>query len=81
MGKSEESSVLHMHNHGGSVKSCRLLWAEAYQIPPSMGFSRQEYRNGLTFLLQGIFPTQGWNPGLPHCRQTLYPLSHQGSPV
>ena len=31
------------------------------------------------FLLQGIFPTQGPNPGLPHCRQTLYRLSHQGS--
>ena len=30
--------------------------------------------------LQGICPTQGSNPGLPHCRQTLYPLSHQGSP-
>ena len=26
------------------------------------------------FLLQEIFPTQGLNPGLPHCRQTLYPL-------
>ena len=32
-------------------------------------------------LLQGIFPTQGSNPGLPCCRQSLYPLSHQGSPV
>ena len=31
------------------------------------------------FLLQGIFETQGSNPGLPHCRQTLYCLSHQGS--
>ena len=31
-------------------------------------------------LLQGIFPTQGSNPGLPHCRQILYHLSHQGSP-
>ena len=31
------------------------------------------------FLLQGIFLTQGLNPGLPHCRQTLYHLSHQGS--
>ena len=31
-------------------------------------------------LLQGIFPTQGWNPGLPHCRQMLSRLSHQGSP-
>ena len=31
-------------------------------------------------LLQGIFPTQGLNLGLPHCRQILYHLSHQGSP-
>ena len=31
-------------------------------------------------LFQGIFPTQGSNPGLPHCRQILYCLSHQGSP-
>ena len=31
-------------------------------------------------LLQGIFPTQGSNPGLPHCRRILYQLSHQGSP-
>ena len=31
------------------------------------------------FLLQGIFPNQGLNPGLPHCRPTLYHLSHQGS--
>ena len=34
---------------------------------------------GCHFLLQRIFPTQGLNPGLPHCRQTLYYLSHQGS--
>ena len=31
-------------------------------------------------LLQGIFPTQGSNPGLPHCRRILYQLSHKGSP-
>ena len=30
-------------------------------------------------LLQGIFPTQGSNPGLPHCRQILYQLSYQGT--
>ena len=28
----------------------------------------------------GDIPTQGSNPGLPQCKQTLYPLSHQGSP-
>jgi len=32
------------------------------------------------FLLQEIFPTQGSNPGLLHCRQILYCLSYQGSP-
>ena len=31
-------------------------------------------------LPQGIFPTQGWNSGLPHCRQILYQVSHKGSP-
>ena len=35
---------------------------------------------GCHALLQGIFPTQGSNPGLLHCRQTVYRLSHQGSP-
>ena len=35
---------------------------------------------GCHALLQGIFPSQWSNPGLPHCRQILYCLSHQGSP-
>ena len=34
---------------------------------------------GCHFLLQGIFLTQGSNPGLQHCRKTLYCLSHQGT--
>ena len=34
---------------------------------------------GCLALLQGIFPTQGSNPGLLHCRWILYLLSHQGS--
>ena len=33
------------------------------------------------FLLQGIFPIQGSNPGLPDCRRILYQLGQQGSPV
>ena len=32
---------------------------------------------GCHFLLQEIFPTQGLNLGLPHCRQMLYHLSHK----
>ena len=35
---------------------------------------------GSHFPLQGIFPTQEWNPGLRHCGQILYQLSYQGSP-
>ena len=35
---------------------------------------------GSLSLLQGIFPAQGLNPGLPHCRRILYQLSHKGSP-
>ena len=35
---------------------------------------------GSLSLLQGIFPTQGLNPGLPHCGWILYCLSPQGSP-
>ena len=50
-------------------------WTVACQAPLSMEFSRQEYCHAL---LQEIFPTQGLNPGLPHCRQILYRLSHQG---
>ena len=62
-----------------SLSRIRLFatpWTVAYQAPLSMGFSRQEYWSGL--LLQEIFPTQGSNPGLPHCGQMLYYLSHQG---
>ena len=35
---------------------------------------------GSLFFFQGIFPNQGSNPGLPHCRWILYQLSHKGSP-
>ena len=35
---------------------------------------------GSLSLLQGFFPTQGLNPGLPHCRRIVYQLSHMGSP-
>ena len=56
-------------------------WTIACQAPLSMGFSSQEYWSGLHFLLQGIFLSQESNLDLPHCRQILYCLNHQGSPV
>ena len=54
-------------------------WTVAHQAPLSVGFSRQEYWSGLPFPSPGIFLTQGSNPGLPHCRQMLYCLSHRAS--
>ena len=44
-----------------------------------MEFSGKNIRVGCHSLLQGIFPTQGLNLGLLHCRQILYHLTHQGS--
>ena len=46
----------------------------------SMQFSRPEYWSGWPFPPPGIFLTQGSKPGLLHCGQVLYQLSHQGSP-
>ena len=40
----------------------------------------QNTGEGSLSILQGIFPTHGSNPGLPHCRWVLYQLSYQGSP-
>ena len=54
-------------------------WTAARQVPLSTGCSRQEYWGGEFSLLQGIFPTQGSNTGLPHCRRILYQLNHHGS--
>ena len=53
--------------HG--LLSARLLY--------SWNFPCKSPGVGCHFLLQGIFPTKGSNPGLPHYRQTLYHLSHQ----
>ena len=60
-----------------SVASDSLLPCGLYSLWDSPG---QDTGVGSLSLLQGIFPTQGSNPGLPHCRQILYQLSHKGSP-
>ena len=67
-----------------SLSRVRLFaapWTVAYQAPLSMGFSRQEYWSGLPFPSPGIFPTQGSNLGLWHCRQTLLPSEPPGKPA
>ena len=69
-------------SESGVAQSCLTLcdpWTVAYQASPSMRFSRQEYWSGFPFPSLGDLPhSRGLNLGLPHCRQTLYRLSHQG---
>ena len=55
-------------------------WTAAFQAPPLMGFSRQEYWSGLPFPSPEDIPDPGIHPGLRHCRQTVYHQSHQRSP-
>ena len=52
----------------------------AYQAPLSMGFSRREYWSGLPCPSSGDLPYPGIEPRSPALWQTLYRLSHQGSP-
>ena len=54
------------------------LWARGLYSP--WNSPGQNTGVGSLSLLQRIFPTQGSNPGLPHCRWNLYQLSHKGSP-
>ena len=54
-------------------------WTVARQAPLSMEFSRQGYWSQFRSLLQGIFPTQGWNRCLLPCQMNSLPLSHLGN--
>ena len=54
------------------------LWPHGLQS--SWNSSGQNIGVGSFSLLQRVFPTQGSNPGLLHCRWILYQLSHKGSP-
>ena len=55
-------------------------WTVAYQAPPSMGFSRQEYWSGVPFPSPGDLPDPGIEPGFSHTvGRRFYDLSHQES--
>ena len=53
------------------VRVFATLWTVAYQVSASMGSPGKNTGVGCHFLLQGIFPIQGLNLGLPHCRHML----------
>ena len=59
--------------------SCVWLFATPWLYSP-WNSPGQNTGVGSLSLLQGIFPSQGLNPGLTHCRHILYQLSHKGSP-
>ena len=71
------------------VRICRVIpWAHEMKVKVSLvrlfvtpwDSPGQNTGVGSLSLLQGIFPTQGSNPGLAHRRWILYQLSHKGSP-
>ena len=55
-------------------------WTVACQAPLSMGFSRQEYWNGLPCPLPGYLPNQGIKPGSLALQVDSLPLYHLGNP-
>ena len=69
--------------HAKLLQSCLTLCNPMGCSPPGssvLGDSLGKNTGvGCHAFLRGIFPTQGSNPGLPHCRQILYCLSHPGS--
>ena len=61
--------------------SCALLFATPWMVACTKLLHPWDFQGkstgvGWHFLLQGILPTQGLNPGLSRCRQMLYRLSH-----
>ena len=71
---------------GEPVKLFRRLqlfaipWTVAYQAPPSMGFSRQEYWSGLPFPSPGDLPDPEFKPGSPALQADSLPPEPSGNP-
>ena len=73
----EERNMVESESESHSVMSNSLQPHGLYSPWNSLG---QNTGVGSHSLLQGIFPTQGSNPGFPHYRQILYQLRHKESP-
>ena len=71
-------------SHFSHVQLFATLWTVAHQAPLSMGFSSQEYWNGLLCPLPGALPDPGIEPTssvAPSLEAGSLPLSHWGSPL
>ena len=62
------------------VRLFATLWTVAYQAPPSMGFSRQEYWSGLPFPFPGDLPNPGIEPGSAALQTDALPSEPPGKP-
>ena len=72
-----------MLSHVSHVQLFVILWTGAYQAPPSIGFSRQEYWSELPCLPLGDLPNPKIEPtslGLPHWQAGSLPLVPSGKP-
>ena len=71
-----------MHFTSGESETCSVVSdsLQPHELYSPWNSPGQNTGVGSWSRLQGIFPIQGSNPGLPHCRWILYQLSHQGSP-
>ena len=87
----KQPQICLFHSHRSKFIKIKILkWSESHSVLSDSLWSYGLYnpwnspgkntRVGSLSLLQGIFPTQRSNPGLLHCRQILYQLSHKGSP-
>ena len=62
------------------VRLFAIPWTVAYQAPPSMGFSRQEYWSGLPFPSPGDLPSPGIKPRSPSLQADALPSELPGKP-
>ena len=63
------------------VRFSETPWTAAYQVPPSMGFSRREYWSGLPLPSPGDLPTSGTEPGSPALQADSLPSEAPGKPL
>ena len=78
--KSSEASKVFVFSHSVVSDSLPPHGLQPTRLLCPWDSSGKNTRVGSHFLLQRIFPTQGSNTALPHCRGVLYQLNHRGSP-
>ena len=75
----KRGAFLEVSFHLKGLRTVSFLSLQPHGLYSPWNSPGQNTRVDSLSLLQGIFPTQGSNPGLLHCRWTLYQLSHKGS--